>query len=87
MKTTVRAGASAPAAGPRPGWQTDALCAQTDPDLFHPAVDKPVREAKRICAACPVRDDCLAYALARPDIQGIWGGTTARDRGRLRKHE
>jgi hypothetical protein len=31
-----------------------------------------------ICSECPVRVDCLAYALARVDLAGIGGGTTAR---------
>ncbi|MFH8797086.1 WhiB family transcriptional regulator [Streptomyces sp. NPDC017941] len=85
MTTTVRAGAAtAPAAGPRPGWQTDALCAQTDPDAFFPEVGGSPRAAVRTCATCPVRPDCLAYALARPSLSGIWGGLTTVQRDRLR---
>ncbi|MFD9905603.1 WhiB family transcriptional regulator [Streptomyces sp. NPDC059063] len=85
MTTTARAGATtAPAAGPR-DWEADALCAQVDPDLWHPAVGAPVRAAKRICAACPALADCRAYALARPGLTGIWGGLTTRERGRLRE--
>ncbi|MGW0537845.1 WhiB family transcriptional regulator [Streptomyces sp. NPDC003032] len=86
MTTTARAGATAPAAGPRPGtWANDALCAQVDPDLWHPTVGRPVHTAKRICAACPVRTACLDHALNDPSLTGIWGGLTRRERGQLRQ--
>lgn len=38
--------------------------------------------AKAICGACPVRAACLAYALARHEGHGIWGGLTAEERNR-----
>lgn len=41
--------------------------------------------AKAVCARCVVRGDCLAYALERPVLVGVWGGTTARERRRMRK--
>ena len=38
-----------------------------------------------ICAACPVRRQCLDFALNNPLGQyGIWGGTTAYERRRMR---
>ncbi|HEU0130947.1 MAG TPA: WhiB family transcriptional regulator [Mycobacteriales bacterium] len=67
-------------------WLDDALCAQVDPDLFFPdhrAVHV-ARAAKRICGRCPARDACRGYALTYPDLDGIWGGTTPRDRQRGR---
>lgn len=36
--------------------------------------------AKRICASCPVQDDCLAVALTYNEDFGIWGGLTAAER-------
>lgn len=36
--------------------------------------------ARRVCAACPVAEDCLAYALDHFIRDGIWGGTTLRQR-------
>ena len=36
-------------------WQTDALCAQTDPEAFFPEKGGSTRDAKRICASCEVR--------------------------------
>jgi WhiB family redox-sensing transcriptional regulator len=68
-----------------PEWTTDALCAQVDPALFYPEAGEPNRDAKRICAGCEVRAECLAYALAHRERFGVWGGTTERERRRLRR--
>lgn len=38
------------------------------------------REAKAICAICPVLDDCLTHAVEQNVIHGIWGGTTPDER-------
>lgn len=43
-----------------------------------------VAEAKSVCRRCPVRVECLEYADAVGDFNGIWGGLTARERGRKR---
>jgi len=40
------------------------------------------KEAKAICAECPYKIRCLEYALKNHE-QGIWGGTTERDRRRI----
>lgn len=62
-------------------WQDFALCAQTGPELFFPEKGTPAAPAKAICRACPVREDCLRYALAGPVAEwGIWGGFTERAR-------
>ena len=66
-------------------WQTDALCAQTDPEAFFPEKGGSTREAKRICKACAVRDECLEYALEHDERFGIWGGLSDRERRRLKK--
>ena len=68
-----------------PGWMADGLCAQVDPELFYPESGAPNRDAKRICAGCEVRAECLAYALAHRERFGVWGGTTERERRRLRR--
>jgi WhiB family transcriptional regulator, redox-sensing transcriptional regulator len=66
-------------------WQADSLCAQTDPDAFFPEKGGSTRDAKRICAACEVRAQCLEYALANDERFGIWGGLSERERRKLRK--
>lgn len=39
-----------------------------------------VEEAKKLCAVCPVQPQCLAYALAHDEREGIWGGLTIDER-------
>ena len=68
------------------GWQTDALCAQTDPEAFFPEKGGSTRDAKRICTSCEVKAECLDYALANDERFGIWGGLSERERRRLRRN-
>ncbi|WP_339121130.1 WhiB family transcriptional regulator [Pseudonocardia sp. D17] len=65
-------------------WQQRAPCAQTDPESFFPEKGGSVR-AKRICAGCEVRAECLEYALAQDERFGIWGGLSERERRPLRR--
>ncbi|MDM4762717.1 WhiB family transcriptional regulator [Galbitalea sp. SE-J8] len=66
-------------------WQSDSLCAQTDPEAFFPEKGGSTRDAKRICASCEVRAECLEYALKNDERYGIWGGLSERERRKLRK--
>jgi WhiB family transcriptional regulator, redox-sensing transcriptional regulator len=71
-------------------WAGQALCVQADPDAWFPGHHALIGRAKRICAACPVRAECLEYALSGADTwrgitTGIWGGTTPRERSWLRQ--
>lgn len=68
-------------------WDVEALCAQTDPELFFPAPGASPVRAKAICAQCPVIAECLAYALPSPSLEGVWGGTTSTERDRLRAQQ
>jgi WhiB family redox-sensing transcriptional regulator len=61
-------------------WMDEALCAQTDPDMFFPEKGGSARSAKRVCASCDVREQCLDYALATGQTEGVWGGLTPRQR-------
>lgn len=65
-----------------PDW-SQALCAQTDPDAFHPEKGQSARPAKGVCAACDIREGCLSYALANDERFGIWGGTSYRERRKI----
>ena len=73
----------------RPEWQEHARC--RDPRWrgvdFFPGKGESVQPAKRVCRGCPVRDDCLAYALSLPekDDKGVWGGMSQRDRIEIRR--
>ena len=61
------------------------LCAETDPDTFHPGKGDSAEPAKRICARCDVREACLEYALEHDERYGVWGGMSAPERKRLRR--
>ncbi|MFE3578760.1 WhiB family transcriptional regulator [Streptomyces vinaceus] len=64
-------------------WQSDGLCAQTDPVLFFPDPGSQARPAKQICHGCPVRPECLHHALTNGERYGVWGVTSERERRRL----
>lgn len=69
------------------GWRVAARCRGSEPSLFFaPEEDgEDAAEAKRICAECPVRDECLQWALDGDEHFGVWGGTTPRERRRLQR--
>ncbi|WP_150462707.1 WhiB family transcriptional regulator [Nesterenkonia ebinurensis] len=66
-------------------WQVDALCAQTDPEAFFPEKGGSTRDAKKVCGACTVKQECLDYALANDERFGIWGGLSERERRKLKR--
>lgn len=60
-------------------WATKAKCLGTDPEaLFVQGAAQ--HQAKKICAGCPVRLECLADALDNRTEFGVWGGATERER-------
>lgn len=68
------------------GWQTDPrrICRTMDPEVFND--DTPGRrpaEAKVACRKCPVRSECLTYALDSNEPWGVWGGFTTAERWRI----
>ena len=72
-------------AAPERTWQRQANCMGVDPDLFFPERGASTKEAKEVCRACVVREDCLEYALDNGEKFGIWGGMSERERRRLRR--
>lgn len=68
-------------------WQAAAACRDRDPELWFPFhADGPqVRYAIKICAGCPVRDECRDYGAGQE--HGIWGGLTEDDRRILRRRQ
>jgi WhiB family redox-sensing transcriptional regulator len=73
---------------PRPSeedWYEQALCSQTDPDAFFPEKGGSTKEAKRICLGCPVKKQCLQWALDKDERFGVWGGLSERERRRLKR--
>ena len=70
---------------PRDDWRADAACREADVNVFFPTTDEEAGPAKAICAACPVRTECLEFALATRQEDGVWGGLTEIERRRLRR--
>ena len=65
-------------------WRKRAACRGIDTAIFYPETeDDEGVEAKAVCALCPVHQACLEHALAHREREGIWGGTTERERRRI----
>lgn len=68
-------------------WRRLAACRSADPDLFFPVSGGgwagQVEKAKALCGACPVRRQCLQYALGEDEEYGVWGGLTGDERSRV----
>ncbi len=67
-------------------WEKRAACAVSDPELFFPNLSdtESAEQAKRICARCPVSEECLEKALRTGDNEhGIRAGLTPKQRQKL----
>lgn len=70
------------------GWQWRAACRGEDAGLFFPPAYPELKEArlsrerkaKVICSTCPVRMECLEYALRIREPHGVWGGLNELER-------
>lgn len=67
------------------GWRGQAACRGMDVDVFFCEDGTVPVEARRACESCPVRAECLEFALSVPTTAGYWAGTTQRDRNRMRR--
>ena len=65
-------------------WLEAAACRGLDPAIFFPERGEDEKPAKAICRTCKVRTECLIYALDSGEKFGVWGGTSERERRRLR---
>ncbi|MGZ4104390.1 MAG: WhiB family transcriptional regulator [Actinomycetota bacterium] len=75
-----------------PAWMTRAACRSENALVFfsfdsETAKERAGREAraKEICETCPVRAECLAYALREDESYGVWGGLGENERKALRR--
>ena len=71
-------------------WRNRSACLDADLDLFLPVgstgpAEEQIRRAKEICFGCPVRPNCLDWALETRQDVGIWGGTTEDERREIRR--
>jgi WhiB family transcriptional regulator, redox-sensing transcriptional regulator len=75
-----------------PNWRAEGACVSADPDLFFPfatgaVAARQANQARRICAGCAVRAQCLQFAMDVPEAHGIWGGSTPEERMRERRRD
>lgn len=71
-------------------WRTRAACRDEDPDLFFPIGSTgpalvQTEDAKAVCQACPVRQECLRWALENGQDAGVWGGLAEDERRTLKR--
>ena len=68
-----------------PAWKRQAACKGMDQTVFFPARGwRQSDRAKQICAGCPVRQECLEFAVDTRQEGGIWGGTSFKERQAIR---
>lgn len=70
------------------GWRSQGACLTADPELFFPLSSAgpslyQLAEAKKFCGRCPVRSECLDFALSTQQVHGVWGGTSEQERRQL----
>lgn len=67
-------------------WRVDALCSQVGWDLWFPEKGENTGgTAKKVCARCPVVEDCLEYALGSWQHYGVWGGKSPKELADIRR--
>lgn len=71
-------------------WRDEAVCRETDPDLFFPIGTTgqallQIDRAKQVCNECTVQVSCLEFALETNQDSGIWGGTSEEERRDIRR--
>ena len=74
-------------------WVSKAACRGMPLETFYPAVGTSPKEALETCGRCPVREECLEFALTtnhQHSYDGIWGGKLVSERRAIlrgRKHD
>ena len=76
--------------GEQGSWRHAAVCKDLDPSIFFPvgvtgAAEQQIATAKQICASCPVRLECLEFAISTKQNFGVWGGYDEEERRTMRR--
>lgn len=68
-------------------WYDNGLCKNHETSFFYPEPGDPLqaKNAKIICRGCPVKAECLTFALENKESFGIWGGYSPRQRTKIRR--
>lgn len=64
-------------------WRDYAACQYAEVEVFFPGPGQGGEDAKRICAVCPVINECFEFAMTNAEGFGVFGGCTAPERYRL----
>jgi WhiB family transcriptional regulator, redox-sensing transcriptional regulator len=72
------------------GWEALGACKHSDPELVFPVAARgpalrQLAKAKKVCECCPVRVQCLEYALQSGQSFGVWGGASEEERRLMRR--
>ncbi len=67
-------------------WRELGSCRKLDTGLFFPIgqtgeAEVKIARAKKVCGACPVRQQCLEFAITTNQEYGVWGATARRSAG------
>ena len=65
-------------------WQTRGECNGAPQEIFFTERGETKKRALSYCNVCPVRQECLDYALDNDERFGIWGGKSERQRRAIR---
>ena len=64
-------------------WRERAACRGARIEVFFPGRGETAGPARQVCASCPVRQQCLEFAVSNRIVDGIWGGLTGPERRAL----
>jgi WhiB family transcriptional regulator, redox-sensing transcriptional regulator len=66
-------------------WHLRAACRGQGSDEFVRGPNSDYGSARELCLTCPVRPECLEFALQDGSLHGLWGGTTETERRQIRR--
>ena len=69
----------------RPDWHRDAACRAQGTKQWFTGAEETLERAMAVCRGCPVRQECYDVAMADRDLDGTWGGFTAKERRELHR--
>jgi WhiB family transcriptional regulator, redox-sensing transcriptional regulator len=64
-------------------WRERAACRGVRIEVFFPGRGETAGTARQVCARCPVRPQCLEFAVSNRIVYGVWGGLTGPERRAL----
>ncbi len=68
-------------------WMVRAVCRTRTPDDWYPERKQDALKPLQLCHSCPVKVECLLYALRHNEVHGIWGGATALQRAAMQRRK